>query len=132
MGEYLTATHLLIPQVENSIRYLLEQRGVTVSRLDDQGIQDERPLNDLLYCTEVVEIFGEGVAFDLQGLLVERYGSNLRNRVAHGLISSDEFYSVEVPYFWWITLRLCCLPIIAQIKANQQKPLFDTRKEKGQ
>lgn len=130
-GDYLTAAHLLIPQVENSIRHLLEQRGVTVSRLDDQGIQDERHLNDLLYCPEVEEIFGEDTAFDLRGLLVERYGSNLRNRVAHGLISSDGFYSVEVPYFWWITLRLCCLPIIAQIKANQQKPSSDTREEKG-
>ena len=122
MGDYLMATHLLIPQVENSIQYLLEQKGVTVSRLDDQGIQDERPLNDILYCSEVEEIFGEDVAFDLRGLLVERYGSNLRNRVAHGLMSFDGFYSIETAYFWWITLRLCCIPIIAHIKENQQKP----------
>ena len=90
--------------------------------LDDQGIQDERPLNDILYCSEVEEIFGEDVAFDLRGLLVERYGSNLRNRVAHGLMSFDGFYSIETAYFWWITLRLCCIPIIAHIKENQQKP----------
>jgi len=130
-SDYLTATHLLIPQVENSIRYLLEQRDVTVSRLDADGIQDERPLNDILYCPEVDEIFGEDVAFDLRGLLIERYGSNLRNRVAHGLMSFDRFYSIETAYFWWITLRLCCIPIIAHIKENQQKPSPPTSEEKG-
>lgn len=131
-GDYLTATHLLIPQVENSIRYLLEQRDVTVSRLDDQGIQDERPLNDILYCSKVEEIFGEDVAFDLRGLLVERHGSNLRNRVAHGLMSFDGFYSIETAYFWWITLRLCCIPIIAHLRENQQKPSSATSKEKSE
>ena len=131
MGDYLMATHLLLPQVENSIRYLLEQRDVTVSRLDADGIQDERPLNDILYCPEVDEIFGEDVAFDLRGLLIERYGSNLRNRVAHGLMSFDRFYSIETAYFWWITLRLCCIPIIANIRENQQKPSLTTSEEKG-
>lgn len=132
IGEYLDATHLLMPQVENSIRHILEQEGVTVSKLNDEGIQDEKSLNELLYCDGVEEIFGQDLSFDLRGLLVERTGANLRNRVAHGLISSDGFYSIEVPYFWWLTLRLCCLPIIAQIKANQQKPSSDTSEGKGQ
>jgi hypothetical protein len=120
-GDYLTATHLLIPQVENSIRNLLEQRGVTVSRIDDQGIQDERPLNDLIYLPEVDQLFGEDLAFDLRGLLVERYGANLRNRLAHGLIPFENFYSIEVPYFWWLTLRLCCVPIIIQMRAEEKR-----------
>ncbi len=120
-GDYLTATHLLMPQVENSIRYLLEQNGVTVSKLDAYGIQDEKSLNELLYLPEVDKIFGEDIAFDLRGLLVERYGANLRNRVAHGLIPYGNFYTYESSYFWWLTIRLCCLPIIDQMKAHQQK-----------
>jgi hypothetical protein len=122
---------LIIPQVENSIRYLLEQRGVTVSRFDDEGIQDERPLNDILYCPEIDEIFGEDLAFDLRGLLVERHGSNLRNKVAHGLMSFDGFYSIETIYFWWMTLRLCCIPIIANIRGNQQQVSSATSEKKG-
>jgi hypothetical protein len=130
-GNYLMATHLLIPQVENSIRYLLEQRGVTVSKLDDEGVQDEIPLNAILDFPEVDEMFGEDLVFDLRGLLVERYGSNLRNRVAHGLMSFDGFYSFETAYFWWITLRLCCIPIITHLKDDQQKPSPTTSDEKG-
>ena len=129
-GDFLTATHLLIPQVENSIRNLLEQRGVTVSKINDEGIQDERPLTDIIYLPEVDQIFGADAAFDLRGLLVERYGANLRNRLAHGLISFDYFYSVEVPYFWWLTLRLCCVPIIHHMQAEEKRLAVENAEEK--
>lgn len=132
IGEYLDAIHLLMPQVENSIRHILEQKGVTVSKLNDEGIQDEKSLNELLYCDEVEEIFGQDLSFDLRGLLVERTGANLRNEVAHGLISSDGFYSIEVPYFWWLILRICCLPIILHMRENQQKQSLETSEGEGQ
>ncbi|WP_369707395.1 DUF4209 domain-containing protein [Desulfosarcina sp. BuS5] len=50
--------------------------------------------------------------FDLQGLLVERMGANLRNRMAHGLMDYASFFSIHVSYLWAITLRLCCWHII--------------------
>lgn len=105
--------------------------GLFKRSLPTLRIQDEKPLNDILYCSEVDEIFGEDLAFDLRGLLVERHGSNLRNRVAHGLISYEGFYSVEIPYFWWLTLRLCCIPIITHIRENQQKHSSPTSEDKG-
>ncbi len=117
-GDFLVAAHLLIPQLENSVRYLLNQRGVVTSTFDDKGIQNEKDLNTLLYSDEVKEIFSEDILFDLQGLLIHRFGSNLRNRMAHGLIDDDEFYSLDLSYLWWFTLHLCCLPILAQMQRN--------------
>jgi hypothetical protein len=117
-GEFLVAAHLLIPQFENSIRHVLTQRGVITSGINSKGIQDERNLNITLHLQEVHDIFGEDITFDLQGLLTERFGANLRNRMAHGLMSHDVFYSVPVVYLWWLILRLCCLPIIMQINKN--------------
>lgn len=126
-GDYIVSAHILIPQVENSLRYLLEQKGIAVSKVDDQGIQNERDLNDILYDPALKEILGEDIVFDLQGLLVERFGSNLRNRLAHGLISDGGFFSFEIPYFWWLTLRLVCLPLIAHLRQQQEvkKPVPD-------
>lgn len=118
-GDFLVAVHLLIPQLENSIRYVLTQNGVTTSGIDSKGVQDERSLNTTLYLPEMQEIFGEDITFDLQGLLVERFGNNLRNRMAHGLMSHDTFYSVQVLYLWGLILRLCCLPIIMQIQKKE-------------
>lgn len=118
-GDYLNAIHLLIPQVENSMRHILTQMGEIPSGIDSKGIQDERSLNITLYSPSLVKVFGDDIVFDLQGLLVERFGANLRNRMAHGLMDYNSFYSVEVPYLWCLILKICCLPVIKQIKDKQ-------------
>lgn len=124
-GDFLAAAHLLIPQIENSIRHFLTQHGVITSGIDSEGIQDERSLNYTLYLSEMNEIFGEDITFDLQGLLVERFGYNLRNLMAHGLISHNEFFSIPVIYLWWLILRLCCLPILMKIEENHENQTKD-------
>jgi hypothetical protein len=122
-GDFFTSTHILIPQIENSIRYLLWQRGVITSGLDDSGVQNEHNLNSTLYRPEIASIFDEDTLFDLKCLLVEHSGSNLRNRMAHGLINDSEFLSPLMSYLWWFTLRLCCLPILMhQQKVEQSDP----------
>lgn len=126
-GDFFTSTHILIPQIENSVRYLLwEQQNVRSSGLDNRGIQEERRLTTTLdpsKCPEITSIFDGDTLFDLQGLLIEDSGSNLRNRMAHGLINDSEFSSPIMSYLWWVALRLCCLPIwINQQKIEQSDP----------
>ncbi|MDZ8260357.1 DUF4209 domain-containing protein [Nostoc sp. ChiQUE01b] len=112
IGDFFTSTHILIPQIENSIRHILWQQQGAISSKLEHGIQNEYDLNQLLYRPEITAIFDEDTLFDLKGLLIERAGSNLRNRMAHGLINDNEFSSPLMSYFWWVTLRLCCLPIL--------------------
>jgi len=140
MGDFITSTHVLIPQIENSVRYLLSQRGAITSSLDlEKGIQNEHDLNRTLHLPEEINsIFDEDTLFDLQGLLVEHSGTNLRNRMAHGLIDDEDFSSPIMSYLWWVTLRLCCWPIYTyqqQVKHSdpwvqfagifKDDPLFD-------
>lgn len=110
-GDFLISTHLLIPQLENTIRYVLQQYGLVTSGLSSTGIQDERPLTTTIFLPELEIILGKDIVFDLQGLLVERFGQNLRNRMAHGLMGTDMFYTVGAVYLWWLTLRICLTPI---------------------
>jgi len=107
IGDFPMSLHLLIPQLENSIRSILADNGEIVSTLENNGVQDERNLNSLLYYPELEKILGEDIVFDLQGLLIERFGSNLRNRSAHGLMDYLDFYNSEVIYLWWLILKLC-------------------------
>lgn len=113
-GDFLTSAHLLIPQIENSIRHILRAKGGITSGVDSNGIQDERSLNDTLFTSEIQEVFGPDIIFDLQGILVERFGVNLRNKMAHGLMGYSAFFSIDVSYLWALTLRLCCWPLIVQ------------------
>lgn len=127
-GDFLCAVHLLIPQIENSMRHILRKRGVLTSSIDSAGIQDERSLNDTLFTSEVIEIFGDDIIFDLQGILVERFGANLRNRMAHGLMDHTAFFSIHASYMWGLTLRLCCWPLI--IKKHQETKNAEKVEEK--
>jgi hypothetical protein len=123
-GDLLTAVHFLIPQLEDSARYVLSQMGVITSGLDDEGTQDEYNLNRLLSASEysepLVRSFGEDLVFDLRGLLVERFGANLRNELAHGLLSNNAFYGVPAYYSWWLSLRFYSLPTVAGLRAKQE------------
>jgi len=127
IGDFLVSSHLLIPQLENSIRVLLEKSGEITSTLDDRGIQQERDLNKTLYdsyATTLKEILGEDLVFDLRGLLVEKKGANLRNDVAHGLINLNSFSSDHPSchlYMWWLTLHLCCILLLNADQHNTMK-----------
>lgn len=105
-GEYLVAMHLLIPQVEHSVRQVFRTNGHLVTGLDNFGIQRERDLNYLLYRDAADDILTPEVAFDLRALLVDAEGSNLRNRMAHGLIPDQGMASPEAAYLWWCTIFL--------------------------
>jgi hypothetical protein len=105
-GDWAVATHLLVPQIEDSVRRVLQLRGEVTSTLES-GIQQERDINQLLWNEETVEAFGPDILFDLRGILIERFGYNLRNDMAHGLMDEGGFYDVSSIYLWWLSITLC-------------------------
>jgi hypothetical protein len=118
-GDVVLALHLQLPQIENSVREIFTARGVITSKLESDDSQDEHDLGWMLTHPEMAKIFGEGMAFDLRGLLVERFGLNLRNDIAHGLLAESQMISEGAIYAWWLTLRLCCFPIAAGRKESK-------------
>lgn len=108
-GDWLVAMHLLIPQLEAGIRQVLQQNGVITSTLESDGTQQERDLGFLVTHPKMAEIFGTDIAFDLRGILIEKFGHNLRNEFAHGLIHEGMFYQPAAVCLWWLTIRLCWL-----------------------
>lgn len=107
LGDWLVAMHLLVPQIEASFRYVLQQHNVITSTLDSDGLQPEREINQLLWLPETEKIFGIDLMFDLRGILIEKFGHNLRNQLAHGLLPEGGFYREASVYLWWLMLRIC-------------------------
>ncbi|PGV79296.1 DUF4209 domain-containing protein [Bacillus cereus] len=105
-GDYATSLSILIPQFENSIRFLLEQNGEIVTNLGDDTVQEEKNLNQLLLYKKLEEIFGFDTVKDLKYLFVHKGGCNLRNRVSHGLMSDFDFRSPDVVYAFGVILRI--------------------------
>lgn len=106
-GDWMPAMHLLIPQVEASIRHVFQQYQVITSTLDASGIQQEKDLNSLLWMPEMEKLFGPDFTFDLRGILIERFGYNMRNEMAHGLMPEYAFYQPGAVYLWALLMNLC-------------------------
>jgi hypothetical protein len=85
-------------------------------------IQEVRSLDKLLLMPETMEAFGEDHVFELRGILTEEFGSNLRNRIAHGLASDGDCYEPATEHLWWLLLRLCILPTLPREEANDLSP----------
>ncbi len=119
-GDLIVSTHLLIPQVEESIRTHLAVRGIITSGFNRQNLQNEYDLNVTLYLDGINRLFDEDTVFDLRGLLVEHHGSNLRNMMAHGLLNDEQLQSQPALYLWGLCLRLCVMMLPAPDASTDQ------------
>lgn len=124
-GDFLTAGHLLPAQLEKGVREILDTRGVAVSSLREDGTQKVRSLEGLLSSPEAQTVFGEDIVFDLRSLLTLPVGSNLRNRVFHGLVHSGVFFTRDFSYLWWLSLKLCLLPLLAKRDQEAQSEISE-------
>ena len=104
--DFVTALHLLVPQIEHLVRYHLKQAGVKTTNLSIDGIENENGLSTLMELPEANQIFGENLAFEIRSLFCDAFGPNLRNELAHGLIEVNDCYSVNSIYAWWFALKL--------------------------
>ena len=110
-GDFLSSAHILIPQIENSIRYLLTNQGKQTSKQILGGTQEQDSFKDVLKSKELEAIFGKDLVFDLQGLLIKKEGGNLRNNIMHGLMDDDQLlFSPEMIYLYWLTLYIIFTP----------------------
>jgi hypothetical protein len=130
-GDFLVAVSLLTPQVENAVRIVLKKAGVVTSKIDMRNVEQERVLGALLDMDEAERVFGRDLMFDLRGLLVEKFGSNMRNELAHGLLDLDDFKGPDAEYLWWCALRLMFLPSLQGVKTDLSRlsPGTPTRQE---
>jgi hypothetical protein len=104
--DFVTALHLLIPQIEHMVRVHLKQAGAKTTNLDKDGIQNENGMSTLMDLPEAKHVFGIDLAFELKALFCDAFGPNLRNELAHGLLDEDGCHSTFAIYAWWLALRL--------------------------
>lgn len=102
-GNFVVAVHLLLPQIENGIRFILNNRGIITTKLVGE-VQTENGLTTNL--NSLKNILHEDLIFDLEGLLNEPFGDNFRNDVSHGLCETSKLNSAPGFYTWWIALKL--------------------------
>lgn len=107
--DYITALHILVPQVENSIRCLAENCGVVVYKTSSNGVEECLSLESILSKKEVEICLEETFLFNLRLFFVSDYGFGMRANIAHGLVSDNELQTYSALAVWWFILKICCM-----------------------
>ena len=108
--DFATSIHLLSPQIEHAVRSHLKSVGVSTIHFDENGIETENGLSSLMDNPEVVDIFGEDLAYEIKALYCDQIGPNLRNNIAHGLLDDQQCTTIDTIYAWWLGLKLTINP----------------------
>ncbi len=112
-GDFISALHILVPQLENSLRYVLKQTGVDPTSIQDNMTQENRTLSTMLEKDREAldQIFGTATVFEIENIFDFRGGPMIRHQLAHGLVSGRACYEPDSIYACWFIFRLCCLPL---------------------
>jgi lysyl-tRNA synthetase class 1 len=93
-GDHPKAISLLLPQIENGLRFLLPLLGRPPNKpkRGDQPGMTEKTLTDILEYEPVIkDKFGEDAHLYMVAFLADARGLNIRNRMCHGLMMEEDF-----------------------------------------
>lgn len=121
-GEYLLSSHLLIPQIENSFRFLLEGANIPTSKIAIKQPQTEHSFEKTITHPKMREMFPDDLIFTFLSLLsnVDSNGTNLRNELCHGLLEANQFINPFHAYAWGLILRMCCDGFLELISLQEE------------
>ncbi|MBY8337045.1 DUF4209 domain-containing protein [Alteriqipengyuania sp. NZ-12B] len=124
-GDYATAAHLLLPQLENSLRHILMLSNRDPSKIEQDLIQGDRALSQLLEVNrgELEAILGEDVVDEIDILFNFRPGPALRNEAAHGKLPWGAFFHHSTIFGCWFIFGLTCRPLF-HVWQEQIAPLL--------
>lgn len=105
-GDLLLFAHLIVPQIENSVRTIFGMNRLKITFVSHDGIQQERDLNQLLTDVNAEMIFSKNLLWEMRSLLIEKVGPNFRNRICHGLMTSEDIHGTSAIFLLWMTFHL--------------------------
>ncbi|BCZ47575.1 hypothetical protein psyc5s11_36420 [Clostridium gelidum] len=107
--DFLTSLNILVPQVENAIRKLAKECGDIDYKNNDEGIEEVKTLNLILESPYLKDCLESDLIFYLKAIFTSKYGLNIRNNLAHGLLDDSDFNTTFSIFTWWFIFRLCCM-----------------------
>lgn len=119
-ADFIEAAHLLVPQLENSLRYVLNAADVDTTRLKADLTQSSATLSTLLdpageWHKPLEELIGNSVVFEIENLFDHQAGPTLRHRMAHGLLHQWVFGGRDAIYACWFIYQLCIEHLVPHV-----------------
>lgn len=105
-GELFEALHILAPQMEKLFRTIAEASGSVMAELKKDFTVQEKLLTSIFDDEVLWDCYDNDILFLFKGLLNEKSGANIRNEIAHGVMTSGKGNSAVAIYFYCLVLRV--------------------------
>lgn len=118
-GDSISATYVLTPLLENSLRHVLKSHGHDVTIFDDATqTQQDRKISSLYdqMRPDLDAIFGVALTSDIDRVFLQKPGPHLRHAVAHGLLADGDPHGSDAVYGCWLIWHLCLVPLVPHRK----------------
>lgn len=112
-GDYISACYLLIPQLENSVRWVLESINKETTKIDTQLFEEATSLSQMLANNRnyMEDIFGRDIVLLIDLLFNMKGGPSYRHDLAHGRLSVSHCYSSSAIFACCFIFYITCLPL---------------------
>lgn len=113
-GDMVTAAHTLIPQLENSLRHILNNRGSNTVKFNIDLTQEDQSLSQMYSNRkeELEQVLGPNITYAIHLLFNLKGGPMLRHEMAHGKLTAGQCYSSACIYACWLIFHITCAPLI--------------------
>ena len=101
-NDFITSAHILMPQIENSLKHIANQSDITIAKLSET-IQHDNTLGGVL--DKISIIMDQDMYEELKSFLVDTSGVNFRNELSHGLMPPTliDYYGI---YLWSLCIKM--------------------------
>ncbi len=108
LNNFVVASHILVPQIENSLKHIIELNERNTIKLGED-IQHDNTLGSILKVENNNKMLNgichSDLLTELNCFLCDGNSVNFRNQLCHGLISYAETNHYGL-YLWWLTLKM--------------------------
>jgi hypothetical protein len=113
-GDFMSAAHLLLPQIEPALRHVLICLGHEPTIIKANMLQEDQTLSPLLtnWRDQLEGYFGPDIVFEIDVLFNKRPGPRLRHEFAHGKITAGQCFAPDVVYACWLLLHITVFPLL--------------------
>lgn len=119
--DFLGSIHILVPQIENSLRHIARTQGEEPTSLHGDGSQERNGLKVILKQEAILNALGKDIVGNLQSILIDKIYGDLRNQMSHGYVPSGYFHGPAPIFIWWLILHILMVPFSKYWKENYQK-----------
>lgn len=118
--DFIKATHILVPQIEHGLRQIVAQLGKPITKAHPRNVPGASVMlnmGDILNDQAITEALGPDFSLHMLAFYADPRGRNVRNELAHGLMSAEEMNESTVQ---WLIHTLLILGIWKEISEKRR------------